>query len=281
MFDAMVVGATIRELTAEGLLVPSVVLAPPQATADLWMAPVAAYEAHARGTPAVVFCSSVEHARAVASEFSAAGYRAACIDGEMAPRDRDAALERFAAGDLDVLTNVYCLTEGWDAPRAATCILARSCGHAGTFLQMVGRVLRPAPGKSIATVIDLRGVVYDVGLPDEERVWSLEGDAVRCAEQLPSLRRCAECFAIYRPAATCPRCGASATRATVLPRVLNRAERLDRVSDLRQDERDARYLARLEGVARTRIRMPDWRARDWAATQFRKRFGREPARRAA
>src|SRR5690606_35033769 len=110
--------------------------------------PVLAYEREAAGSRAVVFCQSVAHARELAESFTERGVPAACIDGAMRTEDRDRALRAFRDGEIQVLTNVFVLTEVWDAPEAETCILARSVGSAAMFLQTVGRVLRPAPGNT-------------------------------------------------------------------------------------------------------------------------------------
>lgn len=276
MFEALIEAATIRQLTAEGWLVPSEILAPADVRADLSMHPVAAYQKHTPGRAAVVFASSVAHARQLADEFNAAGIRAACVDGETDDEIRDGVLARFEAGELDVISNCFVLTEGWDCPRADVCILARAPENVGTFLQMVGRVLRPAPDKRIATVIDLRGAVHLHGLPDEERAWSLDGPACRRTEAITALRRCTECLAIFRPQVACPRCGARHEVIEKIPRVLKRAEKLERLNDVPQRERDRRYLLRLVGLAETRMRMPKHRAREWAARTFEQRFGRKP-----
>lgn len=243
MFDAMVVGATVRQLTDAGLLVPSEVLAyANEPTTALAMHPVTAYQTHTPGRAAVVFCASVHHARVLAEEFQAAGVKAACIDGKTAAKTRDAHLQAFDRGELDVITNCFVLTEGWSCDRADVCILARSPEHVGTFLQMVGRVLRTMPGKSIATVIDLRGCAITLGLPDEDRRWSLDGAACVRTETMTALRRCRECLAVFRVRARCPRCGATATVQDRVPRVLRRAEKLERLNDVPQAERDRRAV---------------------------------------
>ncbi len=79
-----------------------------------------------------------------------------------------------------VLVNCMVLTEGWDSPETSCCILARGCGSVGTYLQIVGRVLRPAPGKTGALLIDLTGrSFYDHGPPDADRLYSLTGKGIR------------------------------------------------------------------------------------------------------
>jgi DNA repair protein RadD len=104
---------------------------------------------------------------------------------------------------------VFC--EGTDLPRATVCLLARAFTHASLFLQCVGRVLRPSPGKGRALLIDLIGSVHDMGLPDEERIWSLDGEPHRLADTAMALKQCDVCGAVYRPGPpACPICGAKA-----------------------------------------------------------------------
>jgi superfamily II DNA or RNA helicase len=75
----------------------------------------------------------------------------------MSKKARDDAMDGFRTGRIDWLTNVHVLTEGVDVPNAEVCMLARSPQHSGTYLQMVGRVLRSADGKTEALLIDLPG----------------------------------------------------------------------------------------------------------------------------
>jgi superfamily II DNA or RNA helicase len=56
-------------------------------------------------------------------------------------------------GTVTVMGN----TEGFDSPRAQLAILARPTASAPLFVQMVGRVLRPYPGKAKAVVLDVVG----------------------------------------------------------------------------------------------------------------------------
>jgi len=243
MFEEMVVGATVRQLTDAGLLVPVEVLAyASEPTAALSMHPVAAYQKHTPGRAAVVFCASVAHARLLASEFLDAGIKAACVDGKTSAKARDATLQAFDRGDIDVITNVFCLTEGWSCNRADVCILARSPEHLGTLLQMTGRAQRIMPGKRIATVLDLRGSTLVLGLPDDEVRWSLTGAAVVRLDTVTALRRCKACLAIFKVQRACPRCGAVAVTADKIPRVLRRAEKLERLNDVPQAERDRRAV---------------------------------------
>ena len=284
IFEAMVSGPSNRWLTDHGFLAPCDVLAPGSYADDgLVLDPVAAYQAHTPGQRAIVFASNVAHAEDLAARFTLAGINAEVITGETSREDRARIRDAVTAGTVRVLVNVAVAVEGFDLPALEVVILARAFTVPGSFLQAIGRGLRPSKdtGKTKCTVIDLRGAVNLHGLPDEDRLWSLDGTAVRRLETMTALRRCKSCLAIFRPAVVCPRCGARAEALAKVPRVLTRGERLEKISGLPQAERDARYLAQLVHVARVRIRMPEYRAAAWALEKFVAKFGREPERRAA
>lgn len=80
------------------------------------------------------------------------------------------------------------------------------------YLQQVGRVLRPAPGKSHGLILDHVGNVPNFGLPEEDREWSLEGTGKQGGTKDPEavkLTTCKECFLLYyaKQGNICPYCG--------------------------------------------------------------------------
>jgi len=277
MFDRMVIGASIKELTRDGWLTPSELLSPTNETQNLAMDPIDAYRLHTPGRSAVIFGSSVEHARQLAKRANDMSIEAECVDGATEKEVRTDALERFNAGKVKILTNCFVLTEGWDSPIADVCILARRFSNVASYLQGIGRVLRPHPRKSIATILDLYGCWLTNGLPDEDRKWQLKGKACLRTEKMTSLKRCTECLAVFRVARKCPRCGAVGEKLLKIPRTMKRAERLEIASALPRPEQDKRYLWSLYNVARKRLRIFDVQAaRDWAMKQFERQKGRKP-----
>lgn len=209
IFENLVVGATIAELTELEHLVPARTFAPSEVlrAAQLASSPVDAYERYGNGERAIVFASTVDHAASIANEFTARGIPAESVTGES--KDRDAILQRFATGQTRVLASVNVLVEGFDDPGASVAILARRFGHVGAYVQAVGRVLRPAPGKSQATVIDLCGSALVHGTPDTEREYSLEGKGIRLKDRL-ALKQCPTCGGVEKLSARteCSSCGA-------------------------------------------------------------------------
>jgi superfamily II DNA or RNA helicase len=70
-------------------------------------------------------------------------------------KNKEAVLDDFASGKLDVLTSMKCLDEGVDVPRSELAIFCSSTGNPRQFIQRRGRVLRLADGKNMATIHDL------------------------------------------------------------------------------------------------------------------------------
>lgn len=210
IFDQMVVGASVKQLVSDGFLVPSQLLIPTVATSrrlvngELAMSPIEAFRQYASGQRTVIYCQFVKHAHDYARQFNDAGISAAAIDGAMSQQERDEKLNAFAAGQIKVILNVYVLTEGWDVPSTTCCIIARNIGHAGMFLQMAGRVLRPAAGKDVATIVDLKGSTLEFGLPESDRKYSLHGKAISTPKEKLSV--CQGC-GLAEPENPCERCG--------------------------------------------------------------------------
>jgi DNA repair protein RadD len=225
-YQAMVQGPTAQQLTDEGYLAPARVLAPPgfdsaglrkrmgdfdtkqaeQRVGTIMGDCLGHYRKHLSGQTAIAFCCSVAHAEAVAHLFQSAGIAAASIDGSMDTGTRRELLQRLAVGDLKVLTSCALIGEGVDVPSVGGCILLRPTASVGLHLQMIGRCLRPQPGKT-AVVLDHVGNTLRLGHHLEERDWTLDGLRKRDREAAPSVKVCPTCF---RPASAPRRYAATA-----------------------------------------------------------------------
>ena len=213
LFDGLVTVAQVAQLVdvwradpTQGL-VPIEVVRPAERVRKLAQSPADAYAEHAPGTSALVFAPHVQAATDYAAEFEARGIECRVVSDRTPARERAEVLARFAAGDLRVVANVMVLTEGFDAPIASTCILARKTSSASLYLQMVGRVRRPAEGKTSCTLIDLVGARDMHGHPDEDREYHLDG--VACTRVATSADRyCRVCKAPLPAAGPCSECSA-------------------------------------------------------------------------
>jgi superfamily II DNA or RNA helicase len=81
----------------------------------------------------VCFATGVGHSIHLRDRFNEAGVRAEHIDGGTPKDERDATLARLPSGEIEVVTNCMVLTEGWDMPEVACCILARPTKKMGLF----------------------------------------------------------------------------------------------------------------------------------------------------
>ncbi len=120
------------------------------------------------------------------------------------------------AAKLDLITNCMVLTEGWDMPEVSCCILARPTRKMGLYRQMVGRVLRPAPGKINAIVLDHSGAVFRHGFVEDCVDWKLDPDkrskspthARGCGRAIPrGCSNAANAAQSASPANACQHCG--------------------------------------------------------------------------
>jgi superfamily II DNA or RNA helicase len=133
---------------------------------------------------AVCFCCTIEHAEQMASAFRAAGIRAASVSGGTPAEERKRLIAGLGTGEVEVLSSCMIISEGTDIPSVGGAILMRPTASLSLYLQMVGRALRPAPGKQEAVILDHVGNAHRHGLPTDERdelrrgVQQVEGELV-------------------------------------------------------------------------------------------------------
>jgi superfamily II DNA or RNA helicase len=79
---------------------------------------------------------------------------AAAIDGTTPTEQRRSILTAHATGVIQYLVNYQVLTEGYDSPTISCLGLLRPTFSRGLYTQMLGRGLRPWPGKNNCLVLD-------------------------------------------------------------------------------------------------------------------------------
>jgi superfamily II DNA or RNA helicase len=235
--------------------------------------------------PTVSFAVNVAHSLHIRDEFNKSGVRAEHIDGGTPKAERDTVLARLASGATELVTNCMVLTEGWDMPEVACCILARPTKKMGLYRQMIGRVLRPAEGKRDAIILDHSGAVFRHGFAEDPVEWTLDPDrraaspahVARCEKGCGSrLLECSQCSAIRVAGEPCPHCGFLPRRP---PREVYVADgELGLLRDGRAQAQTydpaarARWHGQLAYIARERGYKPGW-----VAHQFKRKFGCYPA----
>ena len=177
------------------------------------------------------------------------------------------------------------LTEGWDQPEVSCLVLARPTRHMGLYRQMVGRVLRPAPGKADALILDHAGAVFEHGFVDEPVAWTLAEDrraenpaqGSRACFQTPKLTTCPECTAVRFEGRPCTVCGwrpqPKARAFDVAEGELGEVDRQRKASAPTYTAGDkVEFYQGLLWIAKERGYRPGW-----AAHKYREKFGEWPA----
>lgn len=231
-FDTMILGPSMEFLFEEGALVKpkyvgserkinlegvairggdyeaaglSTAMNKPQITGDA----VKVYLSQGVGKPCIVFCTSIKHSKDVADMFKASGVRAAAVSGEDDEYYINACLTGLESGAINVVTTCDLISEGTDLPAVSIGISLRPTMSLVTFMQQVGRIMRPAEGKQ-AIWFDLVDNWRVHGLPWWDMGWTLEGD--NRPSRKPEIadikiRQCPKCYTVHEPSPKCANCG--------------------------------------------------------------------------
>ena len=280
VYEHMIVGPNNKWLTENGFLCPAEYYAPPPMV-DVSSLPIRAgdyakeeteqamdkptvtgdavehYRRICDGVPMLVFCTSVAHARHVAEEYCAAGYRAASVDGTMSDEDRKDRIQGLGTGKWQIITSCDLIGEGLDVPIVGACQLLRPTASLRLHLQQIGRILRPADGKKVAFVLDHVNNVKKHGFASTIHPWSLKGTVKKKKNSEASLRTCERCFLAHAPAPVCPNCGYEYPKQS---KALHRIETVDgklvkieeTAEERREQMKDARSMGELIAFAKAR-----------------------------
>lgn len=117
------------------------------------------FEAQGRFKFVLVFCPSVAAAEAYAEQvpFSA------CVSAKTPDDERDRIVRDFKSGRIQTVFNVGVFSIGFDHPELDCIILLRPTRSLALYMQILGRGVRIAPGKTHCTVIDYSGTYKQLG----------------------------------------------------------------------------------------------------------------------
>lgn len=155
---------------------------------------VETYLAKAENEQAILYAHSVQYSKMYATKFKEAGINAIHVDSNTASKDRDRIMQGFKNKEYQVICNVDLISEGFNVPECSTVILLRPTQSLTVFIQQAMRGMRYQKGKT-ATIIDHVGNYIKHGLPDTERLWSLNGEGTE--EQETQVQECPDCKAIF------------------------------------------------------------------------------------
>jgi DNA repair protein RadD len=296
VFDRLVHTVTVSDLTEQGWLVPAKFYAPDRP--DLSAVRTVAGDYHegqlgtamdkaklvgnivdewlqrAGGGRTICFATNIDHSKHIAAQFQFRGIPAEHIDCFTPDADRKLILDRLRAGTTKVVSNCAVLAEGFDLPDLECMILARPTQSLIRYLQMVGRVLRPAEGKAAALVLDHSNTVESLGFPTDALPLTLD-DGLKKVKKVapPKLHICPKCKAVSRRKPNpCNACGYAPPKP---------------LFDINQREGELRELIRVEVPFDERQRyyaglikicLERGYSHGWVAHQYRNRYGLWPQR---
>ena len=127
-------------------------------------------------TRTIVFHEDIEACNIIQLVLSENGVSSGIYHSKMALRSKASMLSKYRKGDVSVLVTCRALDEGFNVPETELGIIAASTATQRQRIQRLGRILRPAKGKTRATIYTLVATDSEISrLKEEER--NLEGVA--------------------------------------------------------------------------------------------------------
>ena len=245
IFDALVLGEPYAELAERGRLAKMQVLIPKtrlnvkkipvrmgdynvaelerRMTGPVIVDSVRTWLAHASDRRTIHFAVTRRHSKKHVMELQAAGVEAVHLNGNTPDGERDKAMDRFEAGEVQVISNVGLFTEGVDAPDCDCVHMDRKTKSMVLWLQAAGRMSRPKSDGRDGLLIDGadNSIGSNLGHPEDPVEWSLEDGAGYTAGkegryESSNYRLCGACRMLTAALTDiCQHCGVE--RQTVLP----------------------------------------------------------------
>ena len=162
------------------------------------------FEEYGKDRKGIVYAINISHAKKIMELYQEHGIKAVAIDSKTPAMERQADIEAFKKGDIQVLVNVDIFSEGFDCPDVEFVQLARPTLSLAKYLQMVGRGLRVAKGKKNCVIIDNVGLYRVFGLPSQVWNWkaTFEGRLKYCRKKETPKER--DFFLMYGKQETMP-----------------------------------------------------------------------------
>jgi superfamily II DNA or RNA helicase len=166
-FDSVIKDAGIQTLIQDGYLSPyhhyTIPSHTPENVVEFYLAD------RKRWGKTLLYFHTLEQCYAANRFLRAGGVRSAVVSGNS---NREAQLEAFRTGKLDVLSNCMMLSEGFDCPELKTVFCRPSCK--GVTVQMAGRVLRKHPEHSFKQIVQCtktRWPFMRTAMAEQQYVW--------------------------------------------------------------------------------------------------------------
>jgi DNA repair protein RadD len=305
-YDDLIISATTQELIDQNYLSPFRVFAPAHPDlsgvrtvagdfnlddlggamnkAPLIADVVETWILRGEGRPTLCFAVDCAHGRHLQERFEAAGVKSAYIDANTPTSERLIIRDRLHAGKISVVCNIGTLTTGvdWDV---RCIILARPTRSEMLFVQIVGRGLRTATGKTDCLILDHAdnharlGFVTDIGHEMLDNGARVNAEAKR--KPLP--KECPKCTFLRAPGQhVCPNCGFKpkaksqdvATQSGELAEITRSAKKLHRAGMIQMRGKNI-LLGDFFGMLKHYAAQHGYKP-GWAPNQYRQATGTWP-----
>lgn len=166
----------------------------------------------AEGKQTLCFATNILHSKYLTEEFCLTGADCHHIDAYSDSKECYETIEAFKNKEIMILSSVAKLIKGFDSPSAEVGIMARPTKSLSLWVQCLGRLLRPYPGKEKALVLDHSGNTARLGfhtdsMPNVLDV-TVKGERKKSEELEPLPKPCPKCHFLKPVGSTaCPKCG--------------------------------------------------------------------------
>ena len=190
------------------------------ATTEILGDTIQLWKDHADNRQTLIFASRISHAQAVSDEFTVHGISSAVYCADTLPADRETMIAAFKACKIRVIVSVQAISVGFDAPIASVMIDLRPLRKSlSTLVQSIGRIMRSAPNKHEALLLDCTGNIvrmaddyvdlFQNGITDLEHANKKDKEAKdkEPAKETKEKPECPECSSNLWLKRTCLACG--------------------------------------------------------------------------
>ena len=134
----------------------------------------------------IVFAVDINHAELLTKAYRQDGFTAKVLHSRLNKDDINREIRLFKEGQTEILVSVLMLTTGFDVPDVEVGVIARPTKSQNLYKQMVGRILRIAPNKTKAILLDCGNVIENLGLP-------LEPIKIMQTNEINNKQKCSNC----------------------------------------------------------------------------------------
>lgn len=185
----------------------------PKLTGDI----ISTWRKHSDLKKTLIFAVDRAHARALQDEIESQGLSCGYVDAHTDRAERNRLSQLLQDGLINAIVNIATMTTGIDFD-VRTIILARPTKSRMLYQQIVGRGLRPAPGKEFVLLLDHSSTTQELGLVnqiDANGHFLDDSEPRRFADRSKEteLRTCGYCESLMPVRSlSCPICGWASER---------------------------------------------------------------------